>query len=66
MVTKFMNSIRKFHRDEEGLEALQGVMIIASAAMAMIACATVGKAAVSWMSEKWNALKGEDLSQTGG
>ena len=49
MTTKLTNSIRKFHRDEEGLEALQVVMIIAIAAMVMIACATVGKAAVTWM-----------------
>ncbi len=43
MFTKITSSIRKFHRDEEGLEALQVVMIIAIAAMVMIACATVGK-----------------------
>jgi Flp pilus assembly pilin Flp len=56
------NSIRKFHTDEEGLEALQVVMIIAIAAMVMIACATLGKAAVTWMGEKWESLKGMDVS----
>jgi Flp pilus assembly pilin Flp len=65
MITKFTNPIRKFHRDEEGLEALQVVMIIAIAAMVMIACATVGKAAVTWMTEKWESLKGEDLTKGG-
>ncbi|HEX3599336.1 MAG TPA: hypothetical protein VHU84_04300, partial [Lacipirellulaceae bacterium] len=66
MITKFTNSIRKFHSDEEGLEALQVVMIIAIAAMVMIACATIGKAAVTWMGEKWKTLKGNDLSQVEG
>jgi Flp pilus assembly pilin Flp len=63
MITKFTSSIRKFHNDEEGLEALQVVMIIAIAAMVMIACATVGKAAVTWMNQKWTSLKGQDLSK---
>ena len=52
MTTKFTKSIRKFHSDEEGLEALQVVMIIAIAAMVMIACATVGKEAVTWMTKQ--------------
>ncbi|HEX3599337.1 MAG TPA: hypothetical protein VHU84_04305 [Lacipirellulaceae bacterium] len=66
MITKFTNSVRKFHSDEEGLEALQVVMIIAIAAMIMIACATIGKAAVTWMGQKWSTLKGNDLSQVEG
>ena len=64
MTTKLINSLRKFHSDEEGLEALQVVMIIAIAAMVMIAASTVGKAAVTWMKGKWSSLKGQDL--TGG
>ena len=64
MTTKLTSSIRKFHRDEEGLEALQVVMIIAIAAMVMIACATLGKAAVTWMKTNWGKLQKEDL--TGG
>jgi Flp pilus assembly pilin Flp len=66
MITKITKSIRKFHNDEEGLEALQVVMIIAIAAMVMIACATVGKAAVAWMGDKWKTLKGNDLSKVSG
>ena len=57
MFTKLTSSIRKFHRDEEGLEALQVVMIIAIAAMVMIACATLGKAAVTWMKKQWQAMQ---------
>ena len=62
MTTKLTNSIRKFHSDEEGLEALQVVMIIAIAAMVMIACATLGKSAVGWMNGKWSTLQGLDPS----
>ncbi len=62
MTTKLTNSIRKFHSNEEGLEALQVVMIIAIAAMVMIACATLGKAAVTWMQGKWDTLQGIDPS----
>ena len=66
MFTKFTSSVRKFHRDEEGLEALQVVMIIAIAAMVMIACATIGKAAVTWMEGKWTDLKGTEITAGGG
>ena len=66
MTTKFTNLIRKFHCDEEGLEALQVVMIIAIAAMVMIACSTLGKAAVTWMEGHWKTLKGNDLTGTKG
>ena len=66
MFTKITSSIRKFHRDEEGLEALQVVMIIAIAAMVMIACATVGKAAVTWMQGKWDELQGTEITAGGG
>ena len=34
--------VRKFHSDEEGLEALQVVMIIAIAGMILVAAGTVG------------------------
>ena len=57
MLTKITNSVRKFHSDEEGLEALQVVMIIAIAAIVMIACATLGKTAVAWMKKQWQAMQ---------
>jgi hypothetical protein len=62
MTTKVTNLIRTFHSDEEGLEALQIVMIIAIAGMIMVAASTVGSQAVKWMGEKWNALKGQTIS----
>ena len=61
MTTKLTNLVRKFHSDEEGLEALQVVMIIAIAAMIMIAAATIGKSGVDWMKEQAEKLVGKDL-----
>jgi Flp pilus assembly pilin Flp len=66
MTTKLNNTIRKFHRDEEGLEALQVVMIIAIAAMVMVACATLGQKAVTWMNQQWTSLQGTSISADGG
>lgn len=65
MTTKLTNLIRKFHNDEEGLEALQVVMIIAIAAMVMIACATLGQSAVTWMQGKWSTLQGTNITADG-
>jgi Flp pilus assembly pilin Flp len=66
MTTNLTNLVRKFHSDEEGLEALQVVMIIAIAAMIMIAAATIGKSGVDWMETQANKLVGQDLSSFAG
>ena len=60
MTTKINSLFSKFHNDEDGLEALQVVMIIAIAGLIMIAASAVGKAAVTWMGEKWTDLKKAD------
>jgi Flp pilus assembly pilin Flp len=57
-----MNAFRKFHSDEEGLEALQVVMIIAIAGMVMVAAATLGQEVVTWMKDKWSSLQGQNIS----
>jgi len=62
MTTNLINRFRKFHSDEEGLEALQVVMIIAIAGMVMVAAATVGQQVVTWMKGKWQALQGQNIS----
>jgi Flp pilus assembly pilin Flp len=66
MAATFMNIARKFHDDEEGLESLQVVMIIAIAAMIMIAAATVGKQGVDWMKTQAGNLVGKDLDSFSG
>ena len=57
-----MNAFSKFHSDEEGLEALQVVMIIAIAGMVMVAAATLGQEVVTWMKEKWQSLQGQNIA----
>ena len=66
MTTKLTNLFRKFHNDEEGLESLQVVMIIAIAAMILIAAATVGKSGVDWMTGQTDTLVGKELDTFGG
>lgn len=60
MTTSLKDRFSKFHNDEEGLEALQVVMIIAIAGLLMIAASAVGEKAAKWMADKWKALKGAD------
>ncbi len=60
--TDLKNAVRTFHSDEDGLEAVQVVMIVAIAAMILLVVSTVGKEAVDWAKEKWNALKGKSIS----
>ncbi len=62
MVTKLSNVFRKFHSDEEGLEALQVVMIIAIAAVILVAAGTVGQTVVDFTKEKLNALKDKQIN----
>lgn len=45
--SKMQSAVRKFHNDEAGLEALQVVMILAIAAVALIAVKT-----------QWTTIKG--------
>ena len=62
MVTKLSNAFRKFNSDEEGLEALQVVMIIAIAAVILVAAGTVGQSVVDFTKEKLNALKDKQVN----
>ena len=66
MTTNLTNLFRTFHNDEEGLESLQVVMIIAIAAMIMIAAATVGNSGVQWMKTQAEGLIGKDLDAFAG
>ena len=62
MITKFTTSLRKFHSDEEGLEALQVVMIIAIAAVILVAAGTVGQSVVEFTKDKLNKLKDKEVT----
>ena len=61
MLRRAMNDVRRFHDDEDGIESLQVVMIIAIAALVLIAVFTVGKEVVDWMKEKWGELKDKQV-----
>jgi Flp pilus assembly pilin Flp len=61
-MTTITNTFRKFHSDEEGLEALQVVMIIAIAAVILVAAGTVGQSVVDFTKEKLDALKSKEVN----
>ena len=54
--------IARFHDDEDGLEAVQVVMIVAIAAIILVAVMTLGQEVFDWLREKWNELRGESIS----
>jgi hypothetical protein len=58
MLTKALNAVRKFHKDEAGIEALQVVMICAIAAIVLVAFATIGDDIYGWCEEKVEELLG--------
>jgi hypothetical protein len=51
------NSLRAFHEDEDGMEALQVVMIVAAAALVLIALKGLIGTVHQWAEEKVNELK---------
>ena len=62
MLKKQRNLIEVFHNDEDGIEAVQVIMIVAIAAIILIAIMTVGQEVMDWMKQKWSDLKGKDIS----
>jgi Flp pilus assembly pilin Flp len=62
MGTTLSNVFRKFHSDEEGLEALQVVMIIAIAAVILVAAGTVGQTVVDFTKTKLDELKNKQVN----
>lgn len=61
MLRKLFEPLQSFHEDEDGIEAIQVVMIVAIAAIILIGFMTVGKEVFSWMKEKWNEMKGQSI-----
>lgn len=53
--------VRSFHEDEDGIEAVQVVMIVAIAAIILVAMMTVGNKIYEWMEEKWGELEGTEI-----
>jgi hypothetical protein len=57
IIRKLMNRIRKFSKDQGGMEALQTVCIIAIAATILIAAAAIGGKGTTMMEDNFNKLK---------
>ena len=62
MKTNPQGAFASFHNDEDGIEAVQVIMIVAIAAIILVAVMTVGQEVLDWLKEKWKSLKGKDIS----
>ena len=60
-LSKIKKQLAAFHNDEDGLEALQVVMIVAIAAIVLIAVMTLGGEVYEWVTEKWEELRGKNI-----
>lgn len=59
--TKFKQRLARFHQDEDGLEAIQVVMIVAIAAVILLAVMLLGKEVFAWLKEAWESLRGTSI-----
>jgi len=62
MWQKIRNAIRRLHRDERGMEAMQTVMIIAIAALVIVVVVKFGNKIVAWASGKEQEMENEKLN----
>lgn len=62
MFQNIRNTIKRFHNDEDGIEAVQVIMIVAIAAIVLVGVMTVGQEVMDWLKEKWNELRGKKVS----
>lgn len=53
--------ISRFHEDEDGIEALQVVMIVAIAAIVLVGVMTIGQEVFDWMKEKWGEMRDQEI-----
>ena len=51
--------LKRFGKDQGGMEALQTVCIVAIAATVMIAAAKMGTEGTAWMNKNWESMKTE-------
>ncbi len=62
LLERLNKRLAAFHQEEDGLEAVQVVMVVAIAAIVLIAVMTLGQEVFSWLTEKWNELRGQSIS----
>ncbi len=60
------NGFRSLHNDEDGLEAVQVVMIVAIAALILIGAMQFGQEIFTWANQKFTDLQGEKITAGGG
>lgn len=64
MLRNTSDIVRRFHDDEDGIEAVQVIMIVAIAAIVLIGVMTVGQDIMDWLKEKWQELRGKKINAT--
>jgi hypothetical protein len=62
MKDNLLQTVAAFDADEDGIETLQVVMIVAIAAIVLIAVMTVGQDIFDWCVNSWLDLSGKDIS----
>ncbi|MBY0525264.1 MAG: hypothetical protein K2R98_17790 [Gemmataceae bacterium] len=58
-LSKLLEPVRKLHEDEDGLEALQVVMILAVAAVALLVIKIFWKPIKTWATNRMNDVVGD-------
>ena len=66
MLTKIKNYLKKFHKDEKGLEALQVILIVAIAAIILALLKTYWPQVKEWFSTMVDNIIGNDNPDTWG
>jgi Flp pilus assembly pilin Flp len=62
MFATLKQNMTKFHRDEDGLEAVQVVMIVAIAAVVLIGMMKFGNAIFEWAKGRFDDLGREEIT----
>ena len=63
-LTQLKNAVSKFHNNEEGMETLQVVLIVALAAIAGVAVYQFGGEAVKWCNKQLGILFDDSTAHT--
>ena len=62
LISKLTSAVKAFHNDEDGLEAVQVVMIVAVAAVILIGAMAFGQEIFNWANEEFQELSTESIT----
>lgn len=65
-LARINKSLTAFHEEENGMEAVQVVMLVAIAALVLIALVTFGGEIIKWVRTNWTNLKSDSGSKLKG